>query len=553
MAMCDVRCSWCGPASLPEWSGRNIECECAASERGIDVSNFEEYCQCSGCERIFSIECLESICLKSKKAQKEWPPTFELDDKKGVWAAIFDVVWRDDSPEHPAVFTKKSATQAGTFKVCICCEDYVLSEGEARLPETFRLARSDTELLRTLVVPVVPRLPDGRDGDEVLLAPELLEAWPLVAEMEAEDAFKGGRGTLEVYGKVDLYHAPPTPVLARVNATVAADVRLSHRLARLVVCHRSPRQHSKLQQPHHPSPQLRCATSPPPLSSPLPSSSSSMPPPPPTVQRLQACAAFASGQRVLAKWPGQPYGRHAGTVLQVDATHVHVNFDDGTCCPVLPNACRLDDSPPPVGLHEGRRVQSVFPSGPRVQGSAHVSADVSAAAGGGGAAAAAADAAETTFAAAYSVFGGLGDDGLRAAARAEQPEPSWLKLHNRLNRSSGMELARIVRDSQPEPRGHTHALPRHGQRSSTRKQTPSLAFSSLRADRKGGAAGQLFGRASPSTASASPARGSCAARRARRSGCCARVTSGAAAPSSRPRSSRAVSSARSARAPLPSP
>ena len=54
--MCDVRCSWCGPASLPESSGRISGCECAASERGIDVTNFDEYCRCSGCERIFSVK-----------------------------------------------------------------------------------------------------------------------------------------------------------------------------------------------------------------------------------------------------------------------------------------------------------------------------------------------------------------------------------------------------------------------------------------------------------------------------------------------------------------
>ena len=66
--------------------------------------------------------------------------------------------------------------------------------------------------------------------------------------MEAEDAFKGGRGTMEEYGNVDLYHAPPPPVLDRVDATIAADARLSLRLARLIVCHRSPRQRSKLQQ-----------------------------------------------------------------------------------------------------------------------------------------------------------------------------------------------------------------------------------------------------------------------------------------------------------------
>ena len=52
----------------------------------------------------------------------------------------------------------------------------MLAEGEARLPATFRNARSDTAPLRTLVVPVVPRYPDGRDGAEVLYAPEILEA-----------------------------------------------------------------------------------------------------------------------------------------------------------------------------------------------------------------------------------------------------------------------------------------------------------------------------------------------------------------------------------------
>ena len=90
--MSAVLCSWCGPASLPEASDRITRCECAASEHGIDVTNFDEYCQCSGCGRILSIECLESISAKSEKARLHWPPQFELDDEIGVWAAIFDRV-----------------------------------------------------------------------------------------------------------------------------------------------------------------------------------------------------------------------------------------------------------------------------------------------------------------------------------------------------------------------------------------------------------------------------------------------------------------------------
>ena len=121
------------------------------------------------------------------------------------------------------------------------CSPWTSSIGSPTTSRSVSPIRRYLDAPFTIVVPVVPCLPDGTDGELILVAPEIIDAYPLVSESNCEHMFRGGGGTLRETGKVTFIYAPPSPVLERVPVDVRRDPALSKRLMRIVRMHRHPR------------------------------------------------------------------------------------------------------------------------------------------------------------------------------------------------------------------------------------------------------------------------------------------------------------------------
>ena len=298
----------------------------------INVDDLDSYVRCTACDALFGIECINSI---NRAVVDLFDGVAEGDvvhDDLGVWATLRDAPWRARHPDQAREAGSKRAEPL-TINVCVLCENpFVQSMDELdRKPDYLKERGADIDAPYTIVVRVVPCLPDGADGPAILLAPEIIDAYPLVSESDCEHMFRGGGGTLRETGKVTFIYEPPSPVLERVPWQDQLDPTLSRRLMRIVRMHRHPRSPC-LPLPSSPVVGSPCArrrpittsTAAPP--SPAPPST---PPAPPPSRVPPPAPALPVGTRVQAKVHGDN-AWYAGVIAEQgeDGT-LRVDFDDG--------------------------------------------------------------------------------------------------------------------------------------------------------------------------------------------------------------------------------
>ena len=240
-------CAWCGPTSVPceldeDAEPANYEeTECCVGSI-IDVDDLDSYVRCESCDAFFGIECINSLHRAVVDLYDSVAEGDVVDDDLGVWATLRDAPWRARHPDQAREAGFKRA-EPFTIDVCVLCENPFVQHMDEldRKPDYLKERGADIDAPYTIVVRVVPCLPDGADGPAILLAPEIIDAYPLVSESDCEHMFRGGGGTLRETGKVTFIYEPPSPVLERVPWQDQLDPTLSRRLMRIVRMHRHPR------------------------------------------------------------------------------------------------------------------------------------------------------------------------------------------------------------------------------------------------------------------------------------------------------------------------
>ena len=216
-----LHCSWCGPQSLRPAATRRTSCECLVGRNGFDPYDFNAYVGCATCSNKYTVECLESMrsAIIDKQQSLSSSTTATLLDPNGLRRCFVEAPWRADSTYHGELFSKRTAVQAAQFAFCLHCEDFLLPAPGPRLADTFKEAEADVNPALTVVIEIEPVLPTGR-GQPILLCPEGIDAWPLLAVHECKEALRGLSGSFEEYGGVLCLHCPCS-VLSAVLCVVS--------------------------------------------------------------------------------------------------------------------------------------------------------------------------------------------------------------------------------------------------------------------------------------------------------------------------------------------
>ena len=512
MAGCRRRCAFCGPESLPDGAARREKGECeGGGEDGIDETDFESYIACTNCNRIFGISCITSMHEAVREAYDAVQSPDEVDDELGVWAQLRHAPWQAQIAESERTGTKLQAPLK--LAHCCVCESYDIEERDEskRIPEDVKALGGDIEDMGTIVVEVIPCLPDGTDGAPILMAPELYDAYPLVRQEECESMFRGGGGSLEEVGLMTHITEPPTPVRERVPDDVKLDARLSLRRMRILRLHEEPRGRPRLPCSPVASRTRECAVPTTPPAAPR-----SPPAPPPTRTALQAtCAAIACGTCVEGKFGRTWYPGHVAEHGQDGS--MRVDFDDSDVRWYPPDAkeSQLRVCPPCASCAAAATAAAAAAAAATAAAATAAAAPAAAAPSAAPPSAAAPSAADetrfvapdlqwqasvgvlqrhaeqlaraaTAIAGVLQAFDGLQDDGLHGQRLARR---------TKLNQHDGAALAKDCREAQTSRSDVEGPALRTGgtMGARDRRVTPALPETCVRADRKGAVGGPVRG------------------------------------------------------------
>ena len=173
---------------MPDGAARREQGECEGGGlRGIDETVFESYVACTNCKRIFGISCINSMHEAVRKAYDAVQPPDEVDDELGVWAELRAALWLAILAEAQRTGTKLQSPMI--IEHCCACESYDIKERDEfkRIPEKVKAVGADIDCMGTFVVEVIPCMPDGTDGQPILMAPEIYDAYPRVRAEDCED------------------------------------------------------------------------------------------------------------------------------------------------------------------------------------------------------------------------------------------------------------------------------------------------------------------------------------------------------------------------------